>query len=681
MGLTLISYHVASMNHQTSFTSICNIGFNLLNRGSFVNVLQNLLINTFNTRNNQMATSLLHQTHGLIIQIYTSIAQPTNLLIDTLLNHHIADFRNTLLIDCKGIILEHDFLHIREVIDNVLDFSNNVFRTAQSIAMAMKSLRINTEVTLCRTAATSKNLNRRECCCGEDIVRHTQSALDELRRIRNLIQVGNMQRTYLAIDLKSYYASAECAARHLDPLTTNLVVADASRTEKTICLAVSPSLKSYGIPGRARLFEVVQRVKEVNNGRLRDAIRNRTAVYKDGTPSLAAPSYDATALAADPSLEVSYLVAPPRMAYYEKISRQIYGIYLRYIAPEDIVVYSSDEVFIDATAYLTHYKMSAHDLAMTMIREVLYTTGITATAGIGTNLYLAKLAMDITAKHAAPDKDGVRIAELDEESFRYLLWDHKPLTDFWQTGPGTVRRLEKHGIHTMGELARASVQYQEILYDEFGVDAEILIDHAWGLEPCGMKEINAYRPETNSLSEGQVLSCPYPYDKARIIVQEMTDSLVFQLTDKGLVTDSLTLDIGYDRENCDKGIYHGPVHIDHYGRTIPKGAHGTAKLDNPTNLSSQLMVATMELFDRIVNKKLTVRRITIAANRVVKDQGILQVDLFTDTSKLEREKSLQATMLGIKKKFGKNAVLKGTNYLEGATMRERNGQIGGHKAK
>ena len=490
-----------------------------------------------------------------------------------------------------------------------------------------------------------------------------------------------MQRTYLAIDLKSYYASAECAARHLDPLTTNLVVADASRTEKTICLAVSPSLKSYGIPGRARLFEVVQRVKEVNNGRLRDAIRNRTAVYKDGTPSLAAPSYDATALAADPSLEVSYLVAPPRMAYYEKISRQIYGIYLRYIAPEDIVVYSIDEVFIDATAYLTHYKMSAHDLAMTMIREVLYTTGITATAGIGTNLYLAKLAMDITAKHAAPDKDGVRIAELDEESFRYLLWDHKPLTDFWQTGPGTVRRLEKHGIHTMGELARASIHFPEILYKEFGIDAEILIDHAWGLEPCGMKEINAYRPETNSLSEGQVLSCPYSYDKARIIVQEMTDSLVFQLTDKGLVTDSLTLDIGYDRENCDKGVYHGPVHIDHYGRTVPKGAHGSTRLDNPTNLSSQLMAATTELFDRIDNRNLTVRRITIAANRVVKDQGILQVDLFTDTSNLEREKSLQATMLGIKKKFGKNAVLKGTNYLDGATMRERNCQIGGHKAK
>ena len=400
-----------------------------------------------------------------------------------------------------------------------------------------------------------------------------------------------MQRTYLAIDLKSYYASAECAARHLDPLTTNLVVADSSRTEKTICLAVSPSLKAYGIPGRARLFEVVQKVKEVNANRLREAVRLRKAVYKDGKPSFSSATYDSLSLAANPSLELSYLVAPPRMAYYEKVSRQIYGIYLKYIAPEDIVVYSIDEVFIDATSYLSHYNMTAHDLAMTMIREVLYTTGITATAGIGTNLYLAKLAMDITAKHAAPDKDGVRIAELDEESFRYLLWDHKPLTDFWMTGPGTVKRLEKHGIHTMGELAYFSTVNQDILYKEFGVDAELLIDHAWGLEPCGMKEIKAYKPSTNSISEGQVLSCPYPYDKARIIVMEMADSLVLQLTDKGLVTDSLTLDVGYDRENCDSGKYRGPVHIDHYGRTVPKGAHGSTKLANPTNLGSILISA------------------------------------------------------------------------------------------
>lgn len=489
-----------------------------------------------------------------------------------------------------------------------------------------------------------------------------------------------IQTTYLAIDLKSYYASAECAARNLDPLTTNLVVADPSRTEKTICLAVSPSLKAYGIPGRARLFEVVQKVKEVNASRLSVAIRNHKAVYKGGKPSLSSPSYDATALAADPSLEVSYLVAPPRMLYYEKVSRQIYGIYLKYIAPEDILVYSIDEVFIDATAYLSHYQMSAHDLAKTMIREVLYTTGITATAGIGPNLYLAKLAMDITAKHTKPDSDGVRIAELDEKSFRYLLWDHQPLTDFWQTGPGTIKRLARLGIHTMGELARASIYNEDMLFQEFGIDAEIMIDHAWGLEPCTMAEIKAYKPSTNSLSEGQVLSEPYDYEHARIIVAEMADSLVFQLTDKGLVTDGLTLDVGYDRENCDKGLYRGQVHIDHYGRSVPKGAHGSVKLDNPTSLGSVIITAVVELFDRIVNRSLTVRRITIAANRVVRDEGVYQFDLFTDTEKQEKEKSLQKAMLGIKKKYGKNAVLKGTNYLEGATMRERNQQIGGHKA-
>ena len=488
-------------------------------------------------------------------------------------------------------------------------------------------------------------------------------------------------RTYLAIDLKSYYASAECAARGLDPLTTNLVVADASRTEKTICLAVSPSLKALGIPGRARLFEVVQKVKEANAARLRAAIRSGAARRKEGKYCLSDPSYDADALAKDPALEIAYLVAPPRMAYYEKVSRQVYGVYLRYIAPEDIVVYSIDEVFIDATPYLDHYKMTARELAKTMIREVLYTTGITATAGIGTNLYLAKLAMDITAKHAAPDQDGMRIAELDEESFRYLLWDHRPLTDFWQVGPGTVRRLEHHGIHTMGELARASVQCEDLLYQEFGVNAEILIDHAWGLEPCGMKEINAYRPESSSLCEGQVLSSPYPYEKARIVVQEMVDSMVYQLTDKGLVTDGLTLDIGYDRENCDTGGYRGPVHIDRYGRRLPKPAHGSTRLDAPSNLGSQLSEAVLNLFDQIANRKLTVRRLTLTANRVVKDQGIFQTDFFTDTSKLEKEKSLQETLLDLKKKFGKNAVLKGTNYLDGATMRDRNGRIGGHKAE
>lgn len=492
---------------------------------------------------------------------------------------------------------------------------------------------------------------------------------------------SNHPRTYIAIDLKSYYASAECAARHLDPLTTNLVVADSSRTEKTICLAVSPSLKAYGIPGRARLFEVVQKVKEVNAARLRAAIRNHTAVYKDGKPALSGASYDATALAKDPSLAVDYLVAPPRMLYYEKLSRQIYGIYLKYIAPEDILVYSIDEVFIDAAAYLSHYNMDAHDLAMTMVREVLYTTGITATAGIGTNLYLAKLAMDITAKHAPPDKNGVRVAELDEDSFRYLLWDHKPLTDFWQTGPGTVKRLETLGITTMGELARASLTRQNNLYRVFGVDAEILIDHAWGLEPCGMKEIKSYKPSTNSVSEGQVLSEPYSNDKARIIVKEMADSLALQLLAKRLATDGIVLDVGYDRENCDKGTYRGPVHIDHYGRKVPKGAHGTAKLANPTNLSSQIIKAAVDLFDHIADRKLTVRRITIAAIRVAQDERIMQLDLFTDTKKLEKEKNLQEAMLEIKQKYGKNALLKGTNYMDGATMRERNRQVGGHKAE
>lgn len=488
-------------------------------------------------------------------------------------------------------------------------------------------------------------------------------------------------RTYLAIDLKSYYASAECAARGLDPLTTNLVVADPGRTEKTICLAVSPSLKAYGIPGRARLFEVIQKVGEVNKSRLYNAVKLGKSVMKDGKPSLSSISYDDLSIKADPSLEVGYLVAPPRMSYYEKISRQIYGIYLKYVSAEDMVVYSIDEVFIDVTPYLNHYNTTAYNLAKNMIRDVLHATGITATAGIGTNLYLAKLAMDIVAKHTAADMDGVRIAELNEESFRYLLWNHRPLTDFWQTGPGTVRKLNKMGIYTMGDLAQYSVHSQEYLYKEFGIDAEILIDHAWGIEPCGIKEIKNYKPSTNSISEGQVLSCPYEYRKARIIIKEMADSLVLQLTDKRLVTDSLTLDVGYDRENCDNGTYKGEAHIDHYGRTVPKSAHGSIRLDNPTNLGSILISSAISLFDRIVNKNLSIRQITLTANRVTQDEGFFQVDLFTDTRKLEKEKQLQEAMLGIKKKYGKNAVLRGTNYLDGATMRERNQQIGGHKAE
>ena len=456
-------------------------------------------------------------------------------------------------------------------------------------------------------------------------------------------------RTYLAIDLKSFYASVECVDRHLDPLTTNLVVADASRTEKTICLAVSPSLKAYHIPGRARLFEVVQRVKEVNARR-------------------------------KPEDAVTYLIAPPRMARYLEVSSQIYKIYLNYVSPDDIHPYSIDEVFIDVTNYLPFYKLTAHELARRMVRDVLDATGITATAGIGTNLYLAKLAMDIVAKHIPPDKDGVRIAELDEECFRYLLWDHRPMTDFWMTGPATVKKLEAHGIHTMGELARASLTSEDWLYELFGVDAEILIDHAWGLEPCGMAEIKHYRSSSSSISEGQVLACPYPNEKARLIVREMAELLMFRLTEKQLVTDSLTLEIGYDRENVDTGAYRGATQTDRYGRTLPKAAHGTARLDTPTNLGSQIITQSVKLFDRITDPALTVRRINLTANRIQPDEGIYQVDFFTDTKKQEKEKKLQQTMLELRHKFGKNVVLKASSYEEGATMRQRNAQIGGHKA-
>ena len=398
------------------------------------------------------------------------------------------------------------------------------------------------------------------------------------------------QRTYLAIDLKSFYASVECVDRHLDPLTTNLVVADASRTEKTICLAVSPSLKAYKIPGRARLFEAVQRVREVNAQRLQTAIQQHKAVRgEDGKYRFASTSFDANALNADPALGLSYIVAPPRMQRYLDVSTQIYKTYLKYVSSADIYPYSIDEVFIDVTGYLPYYHMSAHELAMTMVREVLYNTGITATAGIGTNLYLAKLAMDIVAKHIPADKDGVRIAELDEQSYRYLLWNHRPLTDFWMTGPGTVKRLEAHGIYTMGDLARFSIHGEDRLYEIFGVDAEILIDHAWGYEPCGMEQIKSYKPSTNSISEGQVLSTPYPYDKAKLIVREMAEILMFRLTEKKLVTESITLEVGYDRENVDKGGYRGLTQTDRYGRIIPKAAHGTVRFDAPTNLGSTII--------------------------------------------------------------------------------------------
>lgn len=502
---------------------------------------------------------------------------------------------------------------------------------------------------------------------------------------------------YVAIDLKSFYASVECVERGLDPLTTNLVVADASRTEKTICLAVSPSLKAYGISGRARLFEVVQKVEQVNTMRLRKAPEH----------TFSGSSSDDTEVKANPALALSYITAVPRMAYYMEYSAKIYDIYLKYIAPEDIHVYSIDEVFMDVTHYLNTYHLSARELTRKMIRDVLQTTGITATAGIGTNLYLAKIAMDIEAKHIAPDQDGVRIAELDEMSYRRNLWSHRPLTDFWRVGHGYTKRLEEHGLFTMGDIARCSVgketdyYNEELLYKLFGVNAELLIDHAWGWEPCTIADIKAYKPESNSLGSGQVLHCPYPYEKARLIVREMTELLVLDLVDKGLVTDQIVLTVGYDRENLsDPEIqrqYKGAVTTDRYGRKIPKHAHGTANLNRQTSSTKLIMDAVMELFERIVDQKLLVRRVNVTANHVVLESETApassyeQLDLFTDYAAmqqqreeeekaLEREKRMQQAMLNIKKKFGKNAILKGMNLEEGATTVERNKQIGGHKA-
>lgn len=506
-----------------------------------------------------------------------------------------------------------------------------------------------------------------------------------------------MDRTYIAIDLKSFYASVECMERGLDPLTTNLVVADASRTEKTICLAVSPSLKSYGIPGRPRLFEVVQKIKEVNIER-----ESRAPGRK-----FTGASFNAVELAKSPELEVSYIAAAPRMAYYMNYSTKIFDIYLRYIAPEDMHVYSIDEVFIDATAYLNTYQMTAHELALKMIRDVLHETGVTATAGIGTNMYLCKVAMDIVAKKMPADKDGVRIAELDEMSYRKILWNHVPLTDFWRVGPGYARKLIKNGLYTMGDIARCSLGKPDDFYNEaflyklFGINAELLIDHAWGWEPTTMSAIKSYRPQKNSLGSGQVLQSPYTADKAKLIVKEMTDLLVLDLVDKKLVTNQIVLTIGYDIENLMnpeiKKNYHGEVTVDHYGRAVPKHAHGTANLSGFTSSTKLIMAAMEELFDRIMNWDLLVRRINVAAANVIPENVISekpvfdQMDLFTDYEALEeqnrqemqereKERRIQHAVLDIQKKFGKNAILKGMNFEEGAMTRERNGQIGGHKA-
>ena len=502
-----------------------------------------------------------------------------------------------------------------------------------------------------------------------------------------------MRRTYIASDLKSYYASVECMERGLDPMTTNLVVADLSRTEKTICLAVSPSLKAYGISGRARLFEVVERVKEVNAERRRKAGGN-----------LFEKSCDANELAADPSRAVGYLVAPPQMAKYIQISTQIYNVYLKYIAPEDIHVYSIDEVMMDVTSYLETYHMTARELAKTMILDVLHTTGITATAGVGTNLYLCKVAMDIMAKHVAPDENGVRIAELDEMSYRRQLWAHRPLTDFWRVGRGYAKKLEAIGIYTMGDIAKCSIgkpsEYynEELLYQMFGINAELLIDHAWGWEPCRMEDIKAYRPETNSICSGQVLQCPYSFEKARLVVREMAEAVALDLLEKKLVTDQLTLTVGYDIENTVGGSYHGETVTDRYGRKIPKHTHGTANLPRKTSSARSIMDAVLGVYDTKVNPKLSIRRLTITANRLVGEdtaqqepEAPVQFNLFDnievqeqrlqeESAQLERERKIQEAMLGIKKKFGKNAILNGGSYLEGATAKERNKQIGGHKA-
>ena len=469
------------------------------------------------------------------------------------------------------------------------------------------------------------------------------------------------KRTYIAIDLKSFYASVECVDRELDPLTTNLVVADESRTDKTICLAVTPSLKAYGIPGRARLFEVKQKARGID-----------------------------------------FIIAPPRMAHYIEVSSRVYSVYLKYIAPEDIHVYSIDEVFMDVTNYLATYKMTAHQLAMTMIRDVLSQTGITATAGIGTNLYLCKVAMDIMAKKAPADKDGVRIAELDEQTYRRELWAYRPITQFWRVGRGIANKLAFYGIDTMGRLARMSEQNEELLYKLFGVNAELLIDHAWGWEPCMIADVKAYRPETNSFSSGQVLQEPYTFQKARVVIQEMAEGMALDLVAKRMVTDQLVLTVGYDAECLTRpdirDLYHGEITTNYYGKLVPKHAHGSLRFDKPTSSSRLLMNGAAELFDRHVNPNLLIRRLNLCVNHVVSESTLAQqpaqpqqLDLFTDYETLERqqqeeqarldkERRLQEAQLKIKQRFGKNAILRGLNYSEGATAKERNAQIGGHRA-
>ena len=524
-------------------------------------------------------------------------------------------------------------------------------------------------------------------------------------------------KSFICIDLKSFYASVECIERGLDPLTTNLVVADSSRTEKTICLAVTPSLKAYGIPGRARLFEVVQRVGEVNaerKRRLREGSRSsarRGAGARIGTdgknagdPSgtfFSGKSYMAPELDADPSLELDYIVAPPQMRRYMEFSNNIVSIYLRYVAPEDIHIYSIDEVFMDVTAYLKNYHMTPRDLAIKMIRDVLDETGVTATAGIGSNMFLAKVAMDVVAKKMPADADGVRIAELDEKSYREQLWDHEPITDIWRVGRGYKKRLAEYGMKTMGDVARCSLKNQKLLFKLFGVNAELLIDHAWGYEPTEIRYIHDYKPENNSVGSGQVLKEPYSYDKGQLITREMTELLVLDLVKKRLVTDQMVLTIGYDVTSLtDPSIrekYHGEVTTDHYGRKVPKHAHGTANLDHHMSSTKMIMEAVMELYERIVNPDLLIRRVNITANHVIyegetdKPEPVKkQLTIFDDIEKEQKEREeayeaemkerrLQHAILDIQDRYGKNALLKGMNLEEGAMTIERNGQVGGHK--
>ncbi len=498
-----------------------------------------------------------------------------------------------------------------------------------------------------------------------------------------------MNKVYMCIDLKSFYASVECRERNLDPLDTNLVVADESRTDKTICLAVSPSLKSYGLGGRCRLFEVRQKIKEVNYQRRKN---NR---YRNFTGK----SYIASELNKNSNLELDFIAAVPRMKLYMKYSTNIYNVYLKYIAPEDILVYSIDEVFCDITNYLSFYKMTAEELVMKIIEDVYSTTGITATAGIGTNMYLAKVAMDVTAKKMKPNKFGVRIASLDEMKYKRELWSHKPLTDFWRVGKGYSKKLEENGMHTMGDIARMSINNEDFLFKLFGVNAEFLIDHAWGYEPCTIADAKKYKPESNSISQGQVLHCPYDYKKTRLIVKEMTDNLALNLVEKHLKTAQFVLTIGYDVESLTNPeiarMYHGEVTTDAYGRRVPKHSHGTANIDHKTSSTKVITNEIMKLYDRIANPILLVRRLNLTACNLVsedvEDKPIIeQVDLFSNYEEISKqkeksledeieEKKIQKTLLNIKKKYGKNSILKAMNFEEGATAKERNGEVGGHR--